>query len=644
MIHYIKIRLIRGKTGYAYLFCLILLFVLSLTGCIREHESGGSISDEIMILPVIAQERITGNNFDPGDQIGLYIAYSPGTPAIDNYAVNIPYIFDGIDWTAQGGSPLLWPGTENLDLYAYWPFDPSLSSGNPRAYDFSIQADQTTRDKYLDNDFLWAQTMGASPGEPVPLQFNHLMARVQLNIRSVFDAGSDWPDGTEIAITGLSNGMVIDLYDGNITPNSSGNLQLTASGLPASGQPPRVLNATMIHIEERLPREDTDLHPFILNVPVEGYDISLAAIVMPQHIQAGVPLIRITLDGNDYAFIPNEDFTFVSGESLTLNLILTDQPPGLILDLDGIDWDQSRVWNVYNGSNIVAQVCREYLQGPSAPDIQAVVIYLASQSGVDFSSGFAARIYQADKNDSGEYDLNPQSIHGGSVDFIASTLYRQGVLMPVRKVSVNPGVGISGSYDEATVNLALKAATVSDYDSNQYPVVKINTWYWTASNLRSTHYRNGTALTARPYNNDAANTDIYGLLYTGYIAYDPQGLLASPWYLPVEEDYEAMLSYLQPLAGSKIKANVLWETTDNSNDVTGFRMLPGGYANGRNVFMQIGTDGYLWTDTYNGFEGTYYTTNALTDNVTNDMISHDNSMSLRFILKVSSALTGIPLE
>lgn len=617
--------------------CLALVIAFSLGGCIRnDHPEPVPVSG-IRIEPVIAQGRITGNAFDPGDRIGLYVASSPGAPAAGNYAANVPYTFDGVRWTAPGGSPLPWPGTGKLDLYAYWPYDPDLSAGDPRAYGFAIRPDQRTAEDYLSNDLLWARATGAEPGEDIPLAFYHRMARLQVNIRSTFEAGSNWPDGAEIAITGLSHEMTIDLVDGSITPRGTG---APPTGISVDPKP-RALSVAVTAAHEPVARAENDVLPLVLPTPAAGYDITLAAIVMPQEIEAGRPLVRITLDGNEYAFIPGDAFSLIPGENLTLNLTLTDQPPGLVFDLDQLDWNVSRVWNVYDGTTIVAQVCREYLQGTSAPDVQAVVAYLASTAGADFSTGLAARVFVRAKNGSGGYDIDLQSVHGGSVNFSASTLYQAGTFAPIRKVAVDPGVGLFAAEDQVQTNLTVRPATVSDYDGNAYPVVKINRWYWTASNLKATHYRNGNTFTAWPYGGNAANTPIYGLLYSGYTAYDPQGLLPTPWQLPYEEDYEAMYTYLQPLAGSKIKSNTGWSSVELSDDVSGFSLLPGGFRDSRGVFSQLGTTAWWWTETYNGFEGTHYSVGSADTGITGDMSSHDLAMSVRFVLKNPGTLTRI---
>ena len=80
-----------------------------------------------------------------------------------------------------------------------------------------------------------------------------------------------------------------------------------------------------------------------------------------------------------------------------------------------------------------------------------------------------------------------------------------------------------------------------------------------------------------------------------------------------------------------------------SNDVTGFRMLPGGYYDDRNYY-QLGNIAYWWTDTYNGFEGIYYIANSNTATVSKGAVSHDYAMSVRMLLTDKSVLTKIPAD
>jgi len=306
-------------------YCPVVISALTLTGCIKDEECRNSEENIIEIRPVIAGGRITGNYFDSGDQIGLYGAVSPGVPSQDNYANNIPYTFDGTRWTAPGGSPLPWPGLANLDFYAYWPYDTALSTDNPLSYPFTVNSDQTTEEKYQLNDFLWARATGQPPGETVPLLFSHRMTRVKINIVSSFDVGEGWPAQAEIALVGLSANTTINLEDGSVKTD------ITSGGSVLANAPEREESGIIIPSGSPMPRSEEDIFPLLLDTPAEGYDISLAAIITPQAIQGDSPLVRITLNGDEYVFIPDNDFSFISGETLTLNLTLIEdwKPKGV---------------------------------------------------------------------------------------------------------------------------------------------------------------------------------------------------------------------------------------------------------------------------------------------------------------------------
>lgn len=330
-------------------YCLTVIFVFVISGCIKE--SNGSLPEKkiIDIRPVITTGRINGNNFQSGDQIGLYAAISPGLPAQDNYVNNIAYTFDGTGWTPPEGYPITWPGNDNLDVYAYWPFNTGISANNPRSLPFTLGFDQTTEVKYLPNDFLWAHATGNIPGKPIPLLFSHLMSRVIINIHSAFDAGSNWPGQAKIDILGLSMDMIIDLADGSVTPVTS------SKKYPPPNLTERVHNYTLTNTGERIPRNEKDVQPLILNTPAPGYELSLAAIVMPQDIQKNTPLIRVNFDNVDYIFIPDKDFSFMPGENFTINLTLFENllPKGIRAEPGMLSVDANGFLNLDGRGHIV---------------------------------------------------------------------------------------------------------------------------------------------------------------------------------------------------------------------------------------------------------------------------------------------------
>jgi uncharacterized protein (TIGR02145 family) len=150
----------------------------------------------------------------------------------------------------------------------------------------------------------------------------------------------------------------------------------------------------------------------------------------------------------------------------------------------------------------------------------------------------------------------------------------------------------------------------NDIDGNVYHAVKIGDLIWSIENLKTTHYNDGTSIPILKgtsewissisgaychYNNDASNSDIYGLLYNYYTAYSGK-LAPEGWHVATNEEWE-MLYMSEVCNGSSptwqnCNAGVLvnqkdwsnpfyvgWPTVTNTicTNSTGFTALPNGY-------------------------------------------------------------------
>jgi len=82
---------------------------------------------------------------------------------------------------------------------------------------------------------------------------------------------------------------------------------------------------------------------------------------------------------------------------------------------------------------------------------------------------------------------------------------------------------------------------VTDYDGNQYMIVKIGNQIWMAENLRSTHYSDGTIIQGiSVYDNDEANAKKYGRLYQWETISNPSGLCPLGWHVASDEDWREL--------------------------------------------------------------------------------------------------------
>jgi uncharacterized protein (TIGR02145 family) len=169
--------------------------------------------------------------------------------------------------------------------------------------------------------------------------------------------------------------------------------------------------------------------------------------------------------------------------------------------------------------------------------------------------------------------------------------------------------------------IPLDTGTIADADGNVYKTVRIGNQYWTAENLRTTKFNDGSSIgsACQFYNTDAAAKKKWGALYdwsavkTGKLA--PKG-----WHVPTNVEVDTLENYLVThgynydgtLSGNKIAKSMCaktdWpkDTVDtgsigndvSKNNASGFSALPAGWRDwdGNKFDNQI-TNAYWWTAT-----------------------------------------------
>ncbi|MFC1731113.1 SUMF1/EgtB/PvdO family nonheme iron enzyme [candidate division KSB1 bacterium] len=192
----------------------------------------------------------------------------------------------------------------------------------------------------------------------------------------------------------------------------------------------------------------------------------------------------------------------------------------------------------------------------------------------------------------------------------------------------------SNDLDKETVTVIIsgngaETGTVTDIDGNTYQTIKIGDQWWTAENLKVTHYRNGDAIpnvtgdsewiglssgAYSAYNNDESNATVYGYLYNWYAVDDSRGLAPDGWHVPTDDDWKVLEMYLG-MSQSEVDG-VDWRGTDEGGKLkeagtthwgspntgatneSGFTALPGGWRHGSNgSFNSIGLNASFWSST-----------------------------------------------
>ncbi|MEO7307422.1 MAG: fibrobacter succinogenes major paralogous domain-containing protein [Ferruginibacter sp.] len=186
----------------------------------------------------------------------------------------------------------------------------------------------------------------------------------------------------------------------------------------------------------------------------------------------------------------------------------------------------------------------------------------------------------------------------------------------VRAYAIKNGAAIYGS--QVLFTTLINYGTVTDFDGNVYNTITIGSQVWTTSNLKTTHYRDGTFIPNVTddmawydlstgaycnYNNNETNATTYGRLYNWFAVNDAHNLAPAGWHVAsYSEWYTTLPNSLGGcnVAGKKLKDNVLW----NGDNSSGFKAIPAGAritGSGPNgpfaFFSAMGLYGYWWTTT-----------------------------------------------
>lgn len=141
-----------------------------------------------------------------------------------------------------------------------------------------------------------------------------------------------------------------------------------------------------------------------------------------------------------------------------------------------------------------------------------------------------------------------------------------------------------------------------DYEGKKYPSVLLGCDCWTAENLQSTLYPDGSPVPdtrvyySSRFSNPASTLAEFGLLYTWDAATlggtDSSGVCPTGWRLPTEAEFVDLGIY--PASDLKARGTDYWLGSPATN-LTGLTLVPGGYYNGAdNAYYHILGDAYYW--------------------------------------------------
>lgn len=333
---------------FAVLFCMFF-------ACSKENVE--PIEEKIPLnISVGCQTKANDSQFETNDKVGIYVVnYSgdaAGTLAVSgNQVDNMRFTYENSSWSPD--EPTYWKDKNTkADLFAYYPYDGSLASVS--AYPFSVMSDQSTEANFWGSDFLWGKATKMTPtSSAVPIQTNHLMSRIIVNIKP----GSGFTNETWAA--------------------ANKSVQITS-----------VKTSATINLSTGISTEQGEVGTITpLETGENGNIISYMAMMVPQTVANDSKLIIVTVDGVNYIY--RNGYTFSANTKHTFTI--TVNKSGSSVNVTIGEWEIDN--NDNNGNAVEESV------SPVREEDKRIHYYSSSQIELDNETDFGVDIISHEFDD-----------------------------------------------------------------------------------------------------------------------------------------------------------------------------------------------------------------------------------------------------
>lgn len=206
-------------------FCVALAASLFLAGCIKDNRANLPSDRIIRVSSTIyghTATRASGNSWDAGDEIGIYMLPT-GTTDYDNaFKANARYALEsgttsGSFEPAGTGDALQYPAEGGtFDFVAYYPFHTDIHSADDHVYKIDITTQNPS--KAIDLLYTESKVTQNETETSLDLTFRHQLSKIVFNITD--GDGASLTDATA-SIEGMNTTAEFDLETGLLTARDS---------------------------------------------------------------------------------------------------------------------------------------------------------------------------------------------------------------------------------------------------------------------------------------------------------------------------------------------------------------------------------------------------------------------------------------
>lgn len=502
-----------------------------------DSAEQGDIPIRISTEILCADTRVTDEEFEKGDAIGLYVLIQPSHLDQSRYIDNEKLMCSDLSSLVPENT-LYYPKDDDIkcDFISYYPYVESGVPAKGNGLDVSIRTDQNSDEALSYSDFMVATNKDISPSNNmVPLSFEHKLCKVQivLNPLSGEDADAILNSNPEIILSGFHSKATYNMESEtfssfnapeSIHPYGTWNLE----------------NGRLTGKEANLiPEPLTDSHRIVLKINDKSYNCVFPA----NHALANGNRNQITVNYSSSAGIEAQSLDYGIGswtEGMKGDTTPAENPTNI--HLNDLTFKESSIYRVMNDGKQVAQICKEYLLSDNI-NAQAIVAYPFKDGKADLTDGTLISF------------LNAASAIGGRVAWTAdNTLsYTPGRDNPVNYFYLTPQPAITFTAPASALPVWLEKDILTDIRGQEkivYPIVKIGRQYWMAANLQAAKYTDGKNITNKK-NSTTATAGYYSgtlnnlkVIFYNMAALETGKVLPNGWKLPDDTDWSALRKYL----------------------------------------------------------------------------------------------------
>ena len=186
---------------------------LAFTGCKNEVSdiTNNTAGTAVSFTSSIIKSRATDNNWDAGDEIGVYMQNADDATSYLNTNVKYSNSDENKDgFTSE--TPITYPGGDVtlVNFMAVYPYSENVTDGN---YTFTLGDDLSK------NDIMYASSPLVEAGtENVDLTFKHKLSKIVLNIE---DENGNPLNGAAVSINKQCKEGVLNMSDGTVATQGS---------------------------------------------------------------------------------------------------------------------------------------------------------------------------------------------------------------------------------------------------------------------------------------------------------------------------------------------------------------------------------------------------------------------------------------